>query len=877
MSTRLSLIISITALVSSLAVGGFYLAERMGFRATVLSLTGYTGQIGEEDIYWDTDFDGADDKFSVPTYSGGSEWLTQIDGRHVPFANASRYMDDLVDGGYDVDVKVADLQAATPVADIRAYGAIPDDGLEDSTAMLAAQAAVGNGTIQLADGVYDLGASIVLTCTMKILCGASLRLNTYNPTVARLVAPPCDVIDENSTGRMNITGLVYASWWGTDTDAVQRAFYQAGRQVILTQDYALTDRIELDNDTYITAWPDTVLTQTGIDKNIFYGDSVSNITIDGKGNLTLVGRLVTEVLTDNGLIHCTDCDDIRILDTEIHTGYELIFLLSGSRAWVQKNKLHNFQEHGCVLSRTVEFHFDHNEVYDCAESGASNAYGIQATGIQASGDEQKWCSINFNHFDNIKSWAGIMSHDTSSLKIIGNEIRDVRIGMTLGADNDTNVTQNIIVLGNYIEGTDTDTWAAAAANNAGIILYGRADATNYQTPTAPITNVVVSNNIVTNFNLHNASGAMSGIWLANIENVSVTGNVCYNNHDTWTSGAGIVLNGVVHAASVRGNSVFASSGEANPQPYGVTLYQVKYGRGIVVTGNSVRDSSGNMTAGIRADTVNCVDCVIRDNVADGIPVYSFAIGVPYGPMPFCDYASYNVNEEAFPVARLYSKINLYTSTDQIAAGGMTLKKRVSDTIQAVVDTNTIDVTSTANMDVGDIIHILKDVDEAAPYTHSTTIALIVDADTIDVTNPWGGACPGAACDVSAGNEVYVLDWVRDDHFGVVDCSLGCVVERTQKNHYIHNNGAGGASVVAVLPDAIAGYGPYCFVKNDGGTDLHVDPFDAADVIREDAGVACGAGKKLYLDAVGESACLYSFVSGVWEIIGTNNNGLACEP
>lgn len=95
---------SLIALVCSLTFGALYLSERLGYRGDITSLTGIVGKVGEEDVNWDTDGDGADDTFSITTYTGGSTNLTKIDARHVPYGSVAAYVDDLVDEGYDLDI-----------------------------------------------------------------------------------------------------------------------------------------------------------------------------------------------------------------------------------------------------------------------------------------------------------------------------------------------------------------------------------------------------------------------------------------------------------------------------------------------------------------------------------------------------------------------------------------------------------------------------------------------------------------------------------------------------------------------------------------------------------------------------------------------------
>jgi len=83
------------------------------YRGSIVNLEGKTGLVGKEDVNWGTAGVGADETFAVTGWSGAVT-LTKIHAGHLPFKSVAFYLDDLVDGGYDVTLKplLADFQTA---------------------------------------------------------------------------------------------------------------------------------------------------------------------------------------------------------------------------------------------------------------------------------------------------------------------------------------------------------------------------------------------------------------------------------------------------------------------------------------------------------------------------------------------------------------------------------------------------------------------------------------------------------------------------------------------------------------------------------------------------------------------------------------------
>jgi len=615
-----------------------------------------------------------------------------------------------------------------------------------------------NTTTYTVNTTYDISSYTNVTFQFEngalLSPAAGVTVTIYSPE--NINAPATQqIFDGDGSIAYSVPGHIYTGWYGSDTDAYQDAFGNANCHITCTHDVSLTDKITIQDGQWIDFLPGVVLTQTGTDKNTFYASSKNNITIDGRGG-KLVGRLVTEQLTDRGLIHFDGCTDVRVTDLEVMTGFDLVWIANSDRVWVERNELHNYQRVALNGTSNTKFHFDKNTIYDNQETGKQNCYAIQATGDNDGGSPLEYSSINFNKITGPRAWDGIMSHDCDDLEIIGNVIKDVRQGIDVGLAGSTNIVKNVRIIGNYLEGTSTDTWSGTGANNSGIQISGQPVAGDW-TDFDAISDVVVSDNIITGFNKHTTSAGNAGIFAQYIRNFSLTGNVIYGLEDNWTHGAGIVLVGATVSGTISGNTITAKSGETGPMNQGIRLYNLDLCYGVTVVGNTIADESGNMDYAIRVTGSNFIDAVVEKNNFYGFTTpYNFGATGNKGPLPFCDVGYWNGNAWANPVTYLGAKMRYYTATDKVDTGGLVLRKRIEDTIASVDDTDTITINgSTSNMAVGDVIHIFKDTDESSPYVHSTTIATIVDADTIDIT----GAL-GATTEVSAGNKIYVVEWEK---------------------------------------------------------------------------------------------------------------------
>jgi hypothetical protein len=176
-----------------------------------------------------------------------------------------------------------------------------------------------------------------------------------------------------------------------------------------------------------------------------------------------------------------------------------------------------------------------------------------------------------------------MSHDVSDLMVANNVITNVRMGVDLGAFTSTNVMENIIVTGNYIEATTTDTHGGVGGAHYGIQVTG----SETGSPPANVNGVSITNNILKNFN------KMSGAVYAG----SLPGVISLRQ----------CQDGVI------ANNLISDLGSVNSDYLPISVYEPQ--GNISVTGNSVSGAHGAYSIRIQhADGADsCAGLMIANN------------------------------------------------------------------------------------------------------------------------------------------------------------------------------------------------------------------------------------------------------------------------
>lgn len=345
----------------------------------------------------------------------------------------------------------------------------------------------------------------------------------------------------------------HRSRYSTLADAVAVC---AAHPLCLYSDETITAAITIPDGGKIYGIGQPLITQSTAGVHVFDATSKSNIVIDGvrfKGansSTTPSTGFGGFSAANNGLVTISNSTDIRITNCSFDTFYNGVTTQGCDRVWVMFNRCRHFRFAGILGSLSTYGSFDYNAITECDQTGAAVAYGIIVTGDELAAKPQTFCSISFNMINGIPSWAGIMSHDCDGMRIIGNDIRDVRKGIDIGFLVNTNEMRNLIVSGNYMKSTATDTWGGAGADHGGIQALGY-DATNR------LLGCAITGNIIDGF--FSAAGLVPGgipshIVVAYADDVTVSGNVVKNG-GTLVSSAGIYMTGTVNRVAITGNSL----------------------------------------------------------------------------------------------------------------------------------------------------------------------------------------------------------------------------------------------------------------------------------------------------------------------------------
>jgi hypothetical protein len=308
-----------------------------------------------------------------------------------------------------------------------------------------------------------------------------------------------------------------------------------GGVLYISDDIDIDDEIEIQySDVAIVGLNAPLITQKTAGKRVFFGFDINNILIQ---NVRLDGEDSSNLFTTSGALAAIDIQktattpkNIRIEDCEVFNFYSCISCFICDNVWIQRNDVHNFYKNGVITSRCKNWSVDNNIISDCDFVGADNAYGVICVGGSDVGIIQERCSISFNVIKNIVSWDAIMTHDSDTLRIIGNHIENVRTGVDISLTAAISPTrlQDFIILNNYIQLTNTDSWSGSPASHAGITVVGEVTAT----PFVYAKRIIISNNIVDNWNqatgIDNSGNNPGAFKIDTVKNCMITNNLFTN-------------------------------------------------------------------------------------------------------------------------------------------------------------------------------------------------------------------------------------------------------------------------------------------------------------------------------------------------------------
>jgi hypothetical protein len=337
----------------------------------------------------------------------------------------------------------------------------------------------------------------------------------------------------------------------------------ATHQAVLSVSESISAVITLPSGAMIIGYDRPTITQTTAGVPVFAGANLTGCTITG---VNFVGASASTVpgvgyggyaAANTGLVTVAIATDVRITDCGFSTFYNCLSVMQCTRLWVNRNKCDTFLTNGILAARSTSFAIEDNDITNCTQAGGVVAYGVQCTGDQAGGFTSAYNSISFNRIRGIPSWDGIGTHDIDGLRVIGNDIRNVRQGVDIGHLVSTNFVQNITIANNYIEGATTDTWATVPAQMGGIIIEGF-DATHR------VLGATITGNLIRGF--WNVAGLVGGglgaacIVVSHADDTNISGNAITGCGTAATPQAtGIYATGTCNRLSITGNTLQAGN------------------------------------------------------------------------------------------------------------------------------------------------------------------------------------------------------------------------------------------------------------------------------------------------------------------------------
>lgn len=435
------------------------------------------------------------------------------------------------------------------------------------------------------DNISSTGDSVPLA-TLASSAGSSLVgfLQAGTGAVARTAQSKMrDIISVKDFG---------AAGNGSDDDtaeiqsAIDYLSASGGAVVFPFGTYKTTSAITIYSNVHIIGDGFPTIHSATAGKNIFSGSGISNVLIEnikftGTGSSTAPTVSVGGYLTSStGLVTIVNSSNITISQCEFGDFYNGISLIKCLQAQVTNNYIHNWMLYGILGSISSGMSIDFNRIIGCDQTAGVSSYGVMITGDNAGGNPSSANSISHNVIWNIPAWDGIMTHDCDALKIIGNDIRDVRMGIDASISVATTIN-DIQIASNYVKSTTTDCWAGVGAVSAGILFSGY-DSTHLAS------GVTITGNIIDSFfNMSGSpvySGSPSHISCGYCDYINVTGNIIKNGGSSGSVAA-------IYSFGKSNNVCITGNMSVGTMPSGGIRLASAVSDSVTIVGNSIIQSN----------------------------------------------------------------------------------------------------------------------------------------------------------------------------------------------------------------------------------------------------------------------------------------------
>ena len=186
--------------------------------------TAYHSKLFKEDISIATGGTGAEETGTRLTSAGGVLTLTKLDLAHIPYRNYSGTPEDLIDGGYDLDIKPRDCLAGrniTAGGTLQVTGATtltaltPAGYVKNSVAGLLSTGSIAAADLPTAIDVAKLADGSISNAEFQYLNGAASNIQTQiNTIIAGAAVQASFAVLQNRQAQNTGGGTATQGSWG---------------------------------------------------------------------------------------------------------------------------------------------------------------------------------------------------------------------------------------------------------------------------------------------------------------------------------------------------------------------------------------------------------------------------------------------------------------------------------------------------------------------------------------------------------------------------------------------------------------------------------------------------------------------------------------